>query len=308
MVGIRRFSIPCLLLLFSVHAHADNTCSCSTTEDEINGLGEVPLTQCLQDLTRDVQNFSGTMENRDNCQKLWNEAFLRKQQFDAIKRNQGRSLFTDDRDFDDFYFAFSVGYEYASINKLLDKGFPRIGLLVYRRYNSRFSMEGNFLLTSSAEQPVTSGNNSATMPADVDKTLEIEIQPFYTLFREDADIALGPPKNEHKRLKEKIGITIVGGARKTDNVDTLNTRLYGGIRAAFTPDNYIDFLVGKTEGLESRRMEIRAQMPIFMMANGSRFYIGGIINGAVNHSSKNENDVIRIYVKWDSTNLSSLFF
>ena len=156
-------------------------------------------------------------------------------------------------------------------------------------------------MTSSAEQKLPDTGQLQNDNEEGVKTLEAEIQPFYFFKQIDAHIG-------ERTLKERMGVTLVLGGRKTDQLDQLDGRLYAGYRAAFNPNTYFDALIGKTQSLDSLRMELRGQMPIFRLANGSRFYIGGIINAAIRDRKKMEEaDVVRAYVKWDSPDLSKMF-
>lgn len=291
-----------LSLLFATPAWTAE-CNCAdVSREQVDTLPEAALKQCVIDLGSEIRNQKMEAAQRSRCEGILNHAFLRQRWIESLPQAEEYLLVNHD-DFDDYFFAFSVGYEYSGVSEIFSKGFPRVGLLVHRKYHERLSMAGSFLLTSSAEQKLEGTGQASDIRAEGEKTLELEVQPFYAWKEIDAVLGRGS-----RKINEQIGATLVLGGRKTDQTSQLDARYYLGLRAAFNPHTYFDALVGRTQSLDSSRLELRGQMPIFRMANNSRFYIGGILNAAVhNRDEVTEPDVVRVYVKWDSPDLSNIF-
>lgn len=281
-------------------------CSCAeATEEKIDALVGEELARCVRDLAGEIKKPETPAELRGACEGVVKHGVERQKWLDSLPGGPREYLLVDHSNFDDYFFAFSVGYEFTSINETFGKGFPRMGLMVHRSYSEWLSMSGQFLLTSSAEQSLQDGTQPQGEDSEAVKTLEWEVQPFVALLNMPAH--LSGADGEQRTIHEKIGFTAALGGRKTDQMQEMDLRRYAGLRAAFNPYTYIDLLAGKTESLDSRRVEFRGQMPVLKFANGSRFYIGGVVNMAIDNRDRlDERDVVRIYVKWDSPDFSSL--
>jgi len=203
-----------------------------------------------------------------------------------------------DKAFHRNYFSFNLGYEYVSIDDIFQKGFPRIGFLLYRRYGETpvkteglnyygLHLAGAMQLTSSGEQNTTQDNN------ELKNTLEVSAIVFVPVFHSLI--------NSDRSLSDFTGPILSYSAKKTEDIDRVNSKLYFGARNAYNPETYVDILFGKTQGLDSQRMEIRAHLPVYKFVHGSRIFIGGILNmSAPWDVSKDENDAIRFYLEWNA--------
>ncbi|MDA8021165.1 MAG: hypothetical protein MPN21_27325 [Thermoanaerobaculia bacterium] len=90
------------------------------------------------------------------------------------------------------------------------------------------------------------------------------------------------------------------GFRAIDNQSDVTGRYYGGFRFAYNPEWYFDLLIGRTESLDSDRIELRGQLPIATTTKNSRIYLGLTANVGIDEpESSPEDDVIRIYAKWN---------
>lgn len=205
---------------------------------------------------------------------------------------------SSDKNYHRYYYSFNLGYEYVSLNDIFQKGVPRIGFLLYRRYGDvpvlregmgfyGYHIFGSLQLTSSAEQGLQIEDDG------VRKTLEASVEQyfpvFHSLLRLDA------------RLSDYLGPIVSYGAKKNDAEDSIRSRLYVGIRNAMNAETYIDLMVGRSEGLASTRVEARAHIPVYKFAFGSRIFLGGVINmGFPGLDNKGESDVIRFFMEWNA--------
>lgn len=204
-----------------------------------------------------------------------------------------------EKNFHRFYYSFNLGYEYVSLNEIFQKGVPRLGFLLYRRYGPvpaltegpgyyGLHVMGSLQLTSSAEQ----GNNADETNV-VDNTLEASIELFaplyHSLLRNDA------------RLTDYLGFMSSFGAKKNENEEHIKSRMYFGLRNALNAETYTDFLLGRSQGVDDLRLEARAHIPVYKFAFGSRIFLGGVINMALPWSADNKDkDVIRFYLEWNA--------
>ena len=103
-------------------------------------------------------------------------------------------------------------------------------------------------------------------------------------------------------LSDYIGVLLSYGTNKSQLEERANSRLYGGFRNAFNPQTYIDVLLGRTQGLDSTRFELRAHIPVYKFAHGSRIFFGSIFNTALPwHQDKvDDSDVYRFYLEWNA--------
>jgi len=212
---------------------------------------------------------------------------------DVAEKDEKKILFKEFKDYKPLFFTLNIGYEYTSINKALETGFPRIGLFLYAIHYQRslkntstwtLGVHQSFTaqLTGSAEQQ-TNFNPSIQLKNLGDKrALEVETQLFFPV------------------LKTQYGAQIVGpigvlGGKKADDVSKFDGRYYYGLRLARNPEMYADFLYGKTESISSGRLEARGQFPIF-----KNIFLGAIGNfGIQNRDTSTEADTVRIYLTWN---------
>ncbi|MEK6747865.1 MAG: hypothetical protein AABY83_01505 [Pseudomonadota bacterium] len=209
-------------------------------------------------------------------------------------------------DFDDYeanfhryYYRFSIGFEYISINSLFQTGVPRIGFLVYRRYSEVPEMHegfgfygvhfsGGLLMTSSAEAQI----NDKTAKGNVENTLEVTAEVFVPVLH--SIISLDRSSTDY------MGFMAAYGAKKTDTDAQISSRGYFGIRNILNPETYVDILLGRTVSVSKQRLEIRGQLPVYKFVHGSRIYLGGIMNTRVPWSSPEDSrDVLRFYLTWN---------
>lgn len=183
---------------------------------------------------------------------------------------------------------------------------PSRGFRTYARF-----YEFNALLTSSAEQKFKGFGTSDTTNADpcsagftgtdpcVRKALETEFKAFFPVLR--------TPR--HNRLQPYFGPVFAIGARFTDplphdsGVDGLGLvhasatttaavedtsrrvdyRYYGGVHWGFARDAYGEVLYGRTRSLDTRRLEIRGEIPVAHFGNDSRLLLGWAANLGAGH-------------------------
>ncbi|HFE37999.1 MAG TPA: hypothetical protein ENK06_06215 [Gammaproteobacteria bacterium] len=196
------------------------------------------------------------------------------------------------------YNSFNIGYEYVGLDKIFQKGLPRIGFLHYRRFGeapaSREGLGyygihafGNMQLTSSAEQATTPTDG------DIQNTLVVSASVFVPFFHSMINL--------DRSLSDLTGILITYGAKKNSKLDRINSRIYMGFRNAFNPETYIDVLYGQTQGLSTSRIEVRAHLPVYKFEHGSRIFFGGTLNMSVPWApAVQDPDVIRFYLEWNA--------
>ncbi len=208
-------------------------------------------------------------------------------------------LYISHGDYDRYFFKVNVGYEYTSISGILETTSPRLGLLIYTFYGDRpfkekyghgyygVQLAGNLILSGTTEQKAeTSGEAD---PDEIDRTLGIDVSLFapYTRSKVRPDLAL------------ETGPVLTVGANANDQERKIRERVYFGIRSAMSPEHFIDFIIGRSPGLESRRLEVRGQMPVAKLGRESRIFLGAVANMGIINEQPNEDDVITVYLSWN---------
>jgi hypothetical protein len=231
-------------------------------------------------------------------------------------------------DYDQYFFKFYLGYEYSSsVNDLFTQGTPRAGLAVqYRAWEHAvpdaqpmgfwdglgfYGIFSSFqaFVTGSAEQATTLSSPADSTPASSptptitnaggNKALEGSLDFFVPAYR--------TARFNNNKLWGYFGPVVSLGLKKADNVvdsagnavDRFDRRRYAGVALAFNPELFTAVLYGKTSGLSSDRLEIRAQLPVYKFNNESRLLLGAIANLGVKNQVPDETDVIRIYLTWN---------
>ena len=226
-------------------------------------------------------------------------------------------LFQTFDDYDRYFFKFTTGYEFITVNKLFQKGNPIIGFIVSQRFNEPvladsqdgwrwpvwgYGWQSKFaaLVAGSGEQEtVISSPTSTTAPINSgeEKSLGIDEELFFPIYR--------TARFNDGKLWEYFGPVALIGARLVDKNSGSSTstdfdsRFYAGIKFAINPELYTDILYGKTQHLQSKRLELRAQLPIYRADKGSRFFLGAIANIGVKDKVADEADSLRIYITWN---------
>jgi len=203
-----------------------------------------------------------------------------------------------DRGYHRYYNVFNIGFEYVSLERLSESGFPRLGVFFYRRFgqapvsqdgfafygvHTKFSLQ----LTSAASLGETSLNGGLNHTLDAGGELFF---PFY-----HSVITLD------QTLGDYVGPVFKYDIEKKNNSDQADQRVYVGIRNAINPEVYFDISFGQT-GLERlSRMEIRGQLPVYKFAQGTRVFFGAIVNTQAPWISGSQGkDVIRFYLDWNA--------
>ena len=231
-------------------------------------------------------------------------------------------------DYDQYFFKFYLGYEYATtVNNLFKQGTPRVGLAVqYRAWEQAvpdampmgfwdgFGFYGihsffQAFVTGSAEQATDLSSPTDSTPASSptptitntgeNKALEGNLDFFVPMYR--------TARFNNNKLWGYLGPVVSIGLKKADNVvdsagntvDRFDRRRYAGVALAFNPELFTVVLFGKTSGLSSDRLEIRAQLPVYKFNNESRLLLGAIANLGVKNQQPDETDVLRIYLTWN---------
>lgn len=240
-----------------------------------------------------------------------------------------------DDDYEDWWIhQFYLGGEFDSVSGILSKGFARMGYTSWvhtggenipeshpRRgfgnYGRHYIFNG--LLTSSAEQNISkllsplpatdpcATNTTSTDPC-VRRALATEFKIWVPIHR----------TRRHNRVRFYTGPVFSLGASFVDPNEadrkTLQAayRYYGGVRTSFARDAYSELLLGKSNTLNSRRLEVRGEVPVAKWGAKSRLLIGWNANiRASGHAtyegldangdvvSLPERDVYRVYLSYE---------
>ena len=255
------------------------------------------LSRVEEDLKTFAKQLDGKINERCGCgeELLLAEQRLRQinQYFEIHNRER---IYVDHSDYERYFFNLRIGYEYNSIDKILDDSSPRVGLLINQYYGRRpykretgwdyrgLQLSADMTLSGEKEQKAS----SAEMIDEDNKRLGINLLLFSPLhvakMRRDLSLQTGP-----------LGMI---GFKQTDEESKIRGRSYVGLRSAFSPEHFIDVLVGKSPGLDSTRMEIRGQMPVARLAGGSLLYIGIAANLGIANKQDDERDVITTFFSW----------
>jgi len=252
-------------------------------------------------------------------------------------------------DYDDIFFKLYTGYEFVAIDNFLGKGAPRISLLVNSllggdkvsddvaglgNYGGRITFAAALESTQEVTvtlpintntgasitsptgskvetDPTNPPSSSTTLPGNttVHKAFGFELQGTWIGWRSRA---LTPDD-----LHNYLGLIVAAGGLKTDALQQVTGRFYGGLRWAKSPEFYADFMYGRTTDLRSRRLEVRGQFPVYPLDSGDRIYLGGIGNFGIDEKKHQgvdangkgpieEKDVVVVYVSW-ATDIKRLF-
>ncbi|HEX3068541.1 MAG TPA: hypothetical protein VHX14_08185 [Thermoanaerobaculia bacterium] len=252
---------------------------------------------------------------------------------------------TEYADFEQWFVLMTAGYEYVGATDAFARGFARIGMTVGFHYPGNYVPEefgswhpfayGSYstftiALTNSGEAKTTPlptafqapatalavngpaalddtppASSDVTPAGPVKRALEFEFQSFHPFWRNDYQV-------ENPRLRNRIGSMVVIGGRKVDDESFLQHRIYAGVRVARSPDTFADFLLGRTGGLLSHRVEARGQYALpHTFGGGARLSIGAVGNFGLNkrrheqceenspHCHLAEKDIIKFYVLYD---------
>jgi hypothetical protein len=279
-------------------------------------------------MTNNVQTQpSSTDTNSEALRQQGDDLESDLQAIKSVVSVRDRTLFLNFEDYDGYFFRLNTGYEFINFSSSFDKGFLREAFLVSLKLGGttindlvegfhlcRYGYNLSFAaaLTNSAETTVTlpeSGGAAATRADDQNtsdkatRSFEFDLQLFAPFHR---SVEKRTTNTTVSSLRNRSGFLLsVGGLKGSENKRNA-LRTYAGFRSAANPELYWDVLYGKTEGLRSRRIEARGQLPVRQLQNGDRIYLGAIGNFAVDKKHPGESDVIRLYLSWNA-DITSIF-
>ena len=229
---------------------------------------------------------------------------------------------------EDFFLGIYAGIEGTTIDELKEETSARIGVTAYNQLvrfkpNTKddgptrglekklfndvcyedganpicgfgFGMHGwlTALLTSTAEQTSVANDDMSGVPAEdpeIEESFEAELGLFFPMLQ----------KHQTKRGQLLVGPMALASESKLADSSSFNKRYYGGFRFAYSPEFYLDLMYGKTEGLEGNRAEIRYQMPLGNLTEGSRLLLGLAVNTGVSGNGEAD-DSVRLYLTWNT--------
>lgn len=233
-----------------------------------------------------------------NAEKVMQEHYFRNIEA-YLKIPDYKRLYVDHNDYGRYFFKLNVGYEYSSISGILRESSPRIGLLIYRHLGRMpyqeeygfgsygYQLFANLILSANTDQQISS--TTAPEEQQLEDTLGINISIYKPLFR----------SRSRPDFSHLSGLILNIGSKQNDETTEFQNQYYIGVRTAMSPEHYLDMMVGRSPGQDSRRLEIRGQMPVATLGAGSRFYIGMLANMGVSNQQEDENDVFTVYVSWN---------
>ena len=242
------------------------------------------------------------------------------------------------QDYDRYVSKLSAGVEYTSLGNVFVTGLPRLGYTARIRYGGRgvpdlrpeagrshrFGLEHTFsaFLTNSGVQSLVAGTppTGTTLPPsarndEVVPALRIETTVFWPLLR---------TARLNQRLRSYAGPILLVGAQIADidepelppntapapeAPNRADSRLYGGFRAALSPEIFADFMVGKNRSLHEWRAEVRGQVPVLRISERSRVSLGASGNFALEQppfmkgsttARYPDHDSVTIFLTWDA--------
>ena len=87
----------------------------------------------------------------------------------------------------------------------------------------------------------------------------------------------------------------VGGRWSSDRKEhTIDPRVYGGVRLAFSPENITDILIGRTRSRDNLRVELRGQGRVGTIKDNP-LLVGASLNVG---TRERKDDAIRVYLLW----------
>lgn len=208
---------------------------------------------------------------------------------------------------------FYIGYEGTTVDDVEKKGSARTGLYIYNQFNSlnetcppkpgscrQGNMEkskfflvfphvyGNIFQSSSAESSTTTTTGTGTTHANVVNSMEVNTGLFWPIFA-----------HQQEAHEDKPGVLAAGflaerGWKTNEGSQNFIQRSYYGLRLAFSPDSYFDFIQGETEGRKGNRTELRGQYPLTNFSIG-RLMLGGAMNYD-NQKKEINTDSMRVYL------------
>lgn len=239
----------------------------------------------------------------------------------ALRLHSPDFLFQDHRAFRPWIGRFALGAEYASLNDVPDgKVFPRASLLIYRSadtWRKRQWVPNLFLdiLLTSNEQRDFDPEDPTAPPAGESEEEEEEEEteePSRSLEARGGFFLplakFGDTPGHERWLQEEFGPFAEYRIGYIDDQERVDRSFYGGLRLASSPQFFMDLLYGNVERLSADRIELRGQMPVTMLQNGTRLHMGFVANIKAEKTAflktdpaerRTEPDLIKIYFTWD---------
>jgi hypothetical protein len=293
----------------------------------------------LEPLVSDTGTASGTEQQSEEdadastkqAQKLTADIKVLNVRLDclraALRLHAPNFLFQDHRAFRPWIGRFALGAEYASLNDVPDgKVFPRASLLIYRSSDTWRKRQWapnlylDILLTSN-EQRDFDPKDPTSPPAEESDDEEEEEEEDPPVESEEPSRSLeargglfwplvkfGDTPGHERWLQEEFGPIVEYRIGYIDEQDRVDRSFYGGLRLASSPQFFVDLLYGNAESSSADRIELRGQMPVTMLKNGTRLHMGLVANLKAEKADVlktdpaerlSEPDLVKIYFTWD---------
>ena len=284
-------------------------------ESKLRKTGKI-LHKKITGLKKNIDDLDMKMDGSVAKRDLYVEEFKRKnERLSRINNKVQVRNHTGYPDYSDYYFhysSFNIGFDYVSINKLFERGYPRIGLLSSARfwrdpymYEDKQWRWGVHWLESAISVSITgadeqdAGLSNTPVLGDKDRALNLELSLFIPISKTEKHndgsplTYVGPILNYSWNFKEQD--SAVQGEMKTLQ------KYYAGIRFAASPEWFAEAGVGKSEPLNSTRLFLRGQMPVYSIHKNNYVFLGGSANISLEPSKEvNENtDALKVYIIWN---------
>ena len=202
-----------------------------------------------------------------------------------------------------FIMRLYVGAEGTSVDDINNQTTTRTQLMAYnyilgtRKPESKWGYKtwgldvfGDVILTSAvtSSSTDTTSSNSTKVGQATGGDINVYITHFLTETSDYGTFTVGP-------------IATLEGLKPSD-ANQVTRSYFFGIRLANSPEQFVDLLYGKNEGISGRRVEIRAQAPLLdaKFLNGN-ILVGINANVAVSDKPVNNLDSVKVYAMWTVT-------
>lgn len=217
-------------------------------------------------------------------------------------------------DYSNYYSSFSFGYEYVSMDKVFEEGFPRASYTLDRRF-ARLRVPESYSelswkywhelsmsvkLIGSNEQVGKIYNTSNISFSEKDRLMVTEL--FYYLPMKRTPLESDGSPRTYVGPILSIQATMFDLAEDAQSGSrNVYYKYRGGIRFASSPEWFSEICYGISEPLRSKRVLLRGQMPLSSKITSLPLYLGMEMSLGI-HASKYQEEsenFAKIYLYWN---------